>query len=128
MPALPPPLLKRPASAPYFHSLFLIFQIPPSPLSEVIKIHFPPLKKRNGGSKLWIKSRGRECKGVRIPCKGRVKPEAPKRGTQKLILVIFYIPDLLETAIKIITKIGLCIDTGNMVFASMAVVVVIGGG
>ena len=39
------PLLQRPAPAPYFHSLFLIFQIPPPP-GEVFKIHSPtPLKK-----------------------------------------------------------------------------------
>ena len=39
MPA-PPPLLRGPALAPYFHPFFLIFQIPPP--SEVIKIYFPP--------------------------------------------------------------------------------------
>ena len=45
MPA--PPLLKRPAPAPYFHPLFSVFQI--SPLGEVIKIYSPlPLKKRKG--------------------------------------------------------------------------------
>ena len=37
-------LLRRPAPAPYFHLLFLIFQIPPS-LRQAIKIYSPPLKK-----------------------------------------------------------------------------------
>ena len=65
---------------------------------------------------------------MRAPCRGRVKPDSPKKGSQKLILVIFYISDLLETVIKIITNISLCIHTGNMVFTSMSVFVVIGVG
>ena len=52
----PPPILRRPAPAPYFHPLFLIFQIPPSP-EEAIKIYFPlPFFKGaggGGGSELW---------------------------------------------------------------------------
>ena len=35
-----PLLLRRPALAPNFHPLFLIFQIPPPPLGEVIKIYW----------------------------------------------------------------------------------------
>ena len=42
-----PPLLRRPDPAPYFHPLFLIFEIHPL-RGEVIKIHFPPIK-RGGG-------------------------------------------------------------------------------
>ena len=42
-----PPLLRTPAPAPYFHHLLLILQMPPPP-KEVIKIYFPPLKKREG--------------------------------------------------------------------------------
>ena len=39
-----PPFLRRPAPAPYFHSLFLIFQsLPPS--GEEIKIYLTPLEK-----------------------------------------------------------------------------------
>ena len=34
------PHLRRPAPGPYFHPLFLIFQIPPPP-EEVIKIYSP---------------------------------------------------------------------------------------
>ena len=42
-----PFLLKRPALTPYFHPLFLIFQVPP--LGEVIKIYSPlPFKKKGG--------------------------------------------------------------------------------
>ena len=37
----PPPPLRRPAPAPYFHPLPLIFQIA-TPPAEVIKIHFTP--------------------------------------------------------------------------------------
>ena len=44
-----PPLLRRPAPAPYFHPLFSVFQIPPP--GEVFKIYFPPFKK--GESELW---------------------------------------------------------------------------
>ena len=40
-----PLLLRRPAPAPYFYSLFLFFRFP-SPLGEVIKISSPPLKKK----------------------------------------------------------------------------------
>ena len=50
-PPPPPPVLRRPAAAPYFYSLFKIFQSPPFP-GEVIKIYFPPLKGRGGGSEL----------------------------------------------------------------------------
>ena len=64
---------------------------------------------------------------MRTPCKGRVKREPPKKGTQILILVIFDISDLLETVINI-TKIGSCIDTVDIVFTSMAVFVVTGVG
>ena len=49
---LPTPL-RRPASAPHFHPLFKIFQIP-LPFRggrEVIKVYSPPLKR--GESKLW---------------------------------------------------------------------------
>ena len=38
-----PILLRRPAPAPYFHPLFLIFQSPPAPSGEVIKIYLTPL-------------------------------------------------------------------------------------
>ena len=62
---------------------------------------------------------------MRTPCKGRVKPERPKKGTQ---ILIFDISDLLETVIKNITKIGSCIDTVDIVFTSMAVFVVTGVG
>ena len=65
---------------------------------------------------------------MRTPCKKRVKPGPPKKGTQILILVIFDISDLLETVIKNITKIGSCIDTVDIVFTSMAVFVVTGVG
>ena len=34
-------LLRRPSPAPHFHPLFQNFQIPPSPLREVIKIYSP---------------------------------------------------------------------------------------
>ena len=34
----------------------------------------------------------------------RVKPKPPKEGFQRLILVIFGIPDSLETVLKIMTK------------------------
>ena len=42
---LPSPLLKRPAPAPYFHSLFKVFEssLPPA---KLIKIYFPALKRR----------------------------------------------------------------------------------
>ena len=48
------PLLRRPASAPYFHPLFSIFKIPPL---RGRYLNFPPFKKRwwwqgGGGSKL----------------------------------------------------------------------------
>ena len=54
----PPPPLRRPATAPYLHSLFLIFQIPPPP-GEVFKIYsplaFPPLKKRGSNyDDVWL--------------------------------------------------------------------------
>ena len=39
------PLLRRPAPAPYFHPLFLVFQIPLPPPGEVIKIYLMPFKK-----------------------------------------------------------------------------------
>ena len=43
-----PPPLRRPAPAPYFHPLPLIFQIA-TPPAEVIKIHFTPFLKKGGG-------------------------------------------------------------------------------
>ena len=50
----PPPLLRRPAPAPYFYSLFLIVHFPPP--GEVINIHFPlPLKKRGVGGPNYVK-------------------------------------------------------------------------
>ena len=48
---LPSPLLKRPAPAPYFHSLFKVFGSSPSP-GKLIKIYFPALKR--GESELCI--------------------------------------------------------------------------
>ena len=48
--ASPPTFLRRPAPAPYFHPLFLIFRSPPP--GKVIKVYFTPLK-RGLGSKLW---------------------------------------------------------------------------
>ena len=47
----PPPPLGRHAPAPYFHLLFLIFQIPP-PAGEVIKIYSPLYKKMGEGGGL----------------------------------------------------------------------------
>ena len=46
----PPSVLRRPAPAPYFHPLFLVFQTPFS--GEVVKIYFPQLKKK-GKSEIW---------------------------------------------------------------------------
>ena len=43
-----PPHLRRPAPAPYFHPLFLIFQCS-APLGKVIKTYFPWLWKKGGG-------------------------------------------------------------------------------
>ena len=44
-----PPLLRRPAPAPYFHPLFKIFQIPPPPSPRGNNSPF----KKGGGFKLW---------------------------------------------------------------------------
>ena len=44
----PPPLSRGPAPAPHFHPFFLIFQIPPAPPGEVIKIYLSPFKKGGG--------------------------------------------------------------------------------
>ena len=41
------PLLRRAAPAPYFHPVFLIFQIPPL-WGRKLKFTFPPLKRRGG--------------------------------------------------------------------------------
>ena len=50
--SLPPPLLRRPAPAPYFHPLFLIFQI--SPLQwRISKFTPPPLKRKGWGRTMW---------------------------------------------------------------------------
>ena len=43
-----PPLLKRPAPAPYFHLLFKIFQISRTILGDVIKTYFSHFKKGEG--------------------------------------------------------------------------------
>ena len=42
-----PLLLRRPAPAPYFHTSFKFFRLPP--LGELIKIYFSPLKEKGEG-------------------------------------------------------------------------------
>ena len=58
-----PPPLGRHALAPYFHLLFLIFQIPPPP-GEVIKIYFPALKREGGGGRVRTMLIPRERKEI----------------------------------------------------------------
>ena len=43
-----PPLFRKPAPAPYFHPLFLIFRFPHLQM-EVIKIYSLPIKKKERG-------------------------------------------------------------------------------
>ena len=58
-PPPPPPPLRRPASAPYFHLLFLFFRFPSPPLGEVFKIYSPlPLKKKGWGVRTMQKRWG----------------------------------------------------------------------
>ena len=49
-----PPFLKRPTPAPYFHSLFLIFQIPPPCKGGNWNLFPPPFKKRGGVQTMYI--------------------------------------------------------------------------
>ena len=60
-----PPSFRGPAPTPYFHPLFLVFQIPPP--GEVIKIYSPPLKKGEKGGRGEGGTMDLRCKPLSFP-------------------------------------------------------------
>ena len=81
MPA--PFLLRRPASAPYFHSLLKIFQIPPT--GKVIKIYSTLLLKE-GGDPNYVRSRGMVLLQQKSMIKYNLRDLSPlKQNTNSLI-------------------------------------------
>ena len=86
-PPLPPILLRRPAPAPYFHLLLLIFQIPhhPSP---------PPLPfKKRGESELWYYS---NVTGQKETQKSNISSQRKKRLYSRKLISLY-----LSTAQKV---------------------------